>query len=115
MCFNFIYIIHHLQTYVAECMGVHVVGYAIMVYGIGGTLGSFISGKLLALKAQCVVILGTLFIHLIIILFLVIWEREPIMLLILFVSLVWGTCDGSWITICNSKFKLVSIMHVQCM
>ena len=111
MCNNFIYTIHCLQTYVAECLGVHVVGYAIMAYGIGGTLGSFISGKLLALKTDFLIVLGTLFIHLIIILFLVIWDREPIMLLLLFISLVWGTCDGSWITIFNSKFKVTSIMY----
>ena len=95
----------------AECVGVHVVGYAIMLYGIGGTMGSFISGKLLALKTRWLVILGTLFFHLIIITFLVIWDREPILLLLLFISLAWGTCDGSWITICNSKFK----RHLSCM
>ena len=111
MCYNFIYTIHCLQTYVAECLGVHVVGYAIMLYGIGGTLGSFISGKLLALKTERLLILGTLFIHLIIILFLVNWDREPITVLLLFISLVWGTCDGSWITIFNSKFRATFIMY----
>ena len=96
----------------AECVGVHVVGYAIMVYGIGGTLGSFFSGKMLALKTERLTVLGTLFFHLIIITILVIWDREPIIILLLFISLAWGTCDGSWITICNSKFKATSIMNV---
>ena len=95
----------------AECLGVHVVGYAIMLYGIGGTLGSFVSGKLLALKTERLLVLGNLFIHLIIILFLVNWDREPITVLLLFISLVWGTCDGSWITIFNSKFRATFIMY----
>jgi len=93
---------------VAECVGVHVVGYTVMVYGIGGTMGSFISGKLLALKTEFLPVLGTLFIHLIVMVFLVIWEREPILLILLFISLVWGACDGSWITLCNSKCEVVS-------
>ena len=96
-------IIHRLQTYVAECVGVHVVGYAIMVYGLGTSLGSFISGKLLSLGAKSLVVLGTLAIHLTILIFLAIWEREPIILAILFIVLLWGFCDGSWMTVCSSK------------
>ena len=96
-------IIHRLQTYVAECVGVHVVGYAIMVYGLGTSLGSFISGKLLSLGAKSLVVLGTLVLHLSILIFLAIWEREPILLAILFIVLLWGFCDGSWMTVCSSK------------
>ena len=96
-------IIHRLQTYVAECVGVHVVGYAIMVYGLGTSLGSFISGKLLSLGAKSLVVLGTLVLHLTILIFLAIWEREPILLAILFIVLLWGFCDGSWMTVCSSK------------
>ena len=96
-------IVHRLQTYVAECVGVHVVGYAIMVYGLGTSLGSFISGKLLSLGAKSLVVLGTLVLHLTILIFLAIWEREPILLAILFIVLLWGFCDGSWMTVCSSK------------
>ena len=77
--------------------------YAIMVYGLGNSLGSFISGKLLSLGAKSLVVLGTLVLHLSILIFLAIWEREPILLAILFIVLLWGFCDGSWMTVCSSK------------
>ena len=96
-------IIHCLQTYVAECVGVHVVGYAIMVYGLGTTLGSFISGKLLSLGTKSLLVLGILVLHLSTIIFLAIWEREPNLFVLLFIVLLWGFCDGSWMTTCSSK------------
>ena len=92
-----------LQTYVAECVGVHVVGYAIMMYGIGNSLGGFISGKILSLGIKTLLVLATLALHLATMIFLIFWEREPILPVILFVPLLWGLCDGSWITICSSK------------
>ena len=96
-------IIRRLQTYVAECMGIQYVGYAIMVYGLGTSLGSFISGKLLSLGAKTLLVLGILFLHLTVIIFLAIWEREPVLLVLLLIILLWGLCDGSWMTICSSK------------
>ena len=96
-------IIHRLQTYVAECMGVHVVGYAIMVYGLGNSLGSFISGKLLSLGIKITLVLGILTLHLTLIIFLAIWERGPLLLVLLCVIFLWGICDGSWMTACCSK------------
>ena len=87
----------------SECVGVHIVGYTIMMYGLGSALGSFITGKLLALGMKVVLVLGALALHLAIMLFLVIWKREPILLLLLFVSALWGICDGTWVTSCSSK------------
>ena len=102
-------IIHRLQTYVAECVGIHMVGYAIMVFGVGTSLGSFISGKLLSLGAKCLLVLGILVMHLCIIIFLAIWEREPVLLVLLFIVLLWGICDGSWMTVCSSKCTKIHI------
>ena len=87
----------------AECVGVHVVGYAIMVYGVGNSLGNFISGKILSLGAKTPMVLTTSVFHLVIIAFLLFWGREPILLILLFVIFLWGLCDGSWLTICSSK------------
>ena len=84
-------------------MGVHVVGYAITLYGLGTSLGSFISGKLLSLKTKSLLVLGNLVLHLTMLIFLAIWEREPVLLVLLFIILMLGFCDGSWMTICSSK------------
>ena len=84
-------------------MGVHVVGHAIMAYGLSNSLGSFISGKLLSLGTKILLVLGILILHLTIIIFLAIWEREPVLLVLLFIIFLWGFCDGSWMTVCSSK------------
>jgi len=96
-------IIHRLQTFVAECVGVHVVGYAIMIYGLGNSLGSFASGKLLALEAKLLVVLIILTLHLSIFLFLIVWEREPLLPILLTIPFLYGICNGTWMTVCSSK------------
>ena len=105
--------IYCLQTYVAECMGVQYVGYAIMVYGLGTSLGNFISGKLLSLGTKCLLVLGILVLHLTIIIFLAIWERAQVLPVLLLIILLWGFCDGSWMTVCSSKcISKLTILHI---
>ena len=87
----------------AECVGVHVVGYAVMLYGFGNSLGNFVSGKILSLGAKFSLVLATTILHVVIMTFLLFWEREPLLHVLLFVISLWGLCDGSWLTICSSK------------
>ena len=86
-----------------ECVGVDIVGYAIMLYGLGNSLGSFISGKILSCRIKISLVLTTLILHLAVMTFLIIWEKEPLLFVLLLVTFVWGFCDGSWMTICSSK------------
>ena len=79
------------------------IGYTIMVFGLGSSLGSFISGKILSFGVKTLLVLTTLVLHLAIMTFLMFWERKPNLLVLLFVVLLWGLCDGSWLTICSSK------------
>ena len=83
----------------AECVGVEFMGYAVMVFGIGNSLGSFISGKVLSKGAKTPLILATLALHLAIMIFLIVWERKPVLFVLLFVVFLLGLCDGSWLTI----------------
>ena len=109
VCVNVV-VIHRLQTYVAECVGVHVVGYVIMIYGFANSLGSFVTGKLLALEAKFQVVLAALTFHLAILVFLVIWEREPLLSILLTIPFLYGICDGAWMTVCSSK---CNVHHIQ--
>jgi len=51
------------QVYVVECVGIHVVGYITMTYGSSGTLGNFVTGKLLGLLPYDLVVIGNCVIH----------------------------------------------------
>ena len=111
--FTSVAIIHRLQTYVAECVGVHAVGYAIMIYGLGSSLGSCVTGKLLALEEKFYVVLAALSLHLAIFSLLLIWEREPILSILLTIPFLYGICDGTWMTVCSSKCMCtMSCMHL---
>jgi len=99
---------YSLQVYVGECIGVHFVGYIIMVYGVSSSLGSFISGKLLGVVHYNVVAIGNLVIHIGIMLFLIIWEREPNYFVLFIVPFIWGFNFGAWLTTTISKFIVSS-------
>jgi len=103
LMFTSVAIVHRLQTYVVECVGVHAVGYTIMIYGLGNSLGSLASGKLLALVAKFHVVLAALSLHLAIFSLFLIWEREPILPILLTIPFLYGICDGTWMTVCSSK------------
>ena len=97
----------------SECVGIHIVGYTMMMYGLGNTLGSFSSGKLLMMKMKVQTVLVVLALHLSVMVFLIIWKREPILLLIMFVTLLWGICDGTWTTVYSSKCRCMFKVQVQ--
>ena len=88
----------------SECVGVQFVGYAVMLYGLGNAVGSFGSGKLLEMGLKLTTTLVNFKLHLTLMLLLIFWEREPILIVLLFISSVWGICDGVWITVYSSKF-----------
>ena len=112
MCANVV-AVRCLQTYVAECVGVHMVGYAIMIYGFSTSLGSFVTGKLLALEAKFHVVLAALSLHLAIFSLLLIWEREPILSILLTIPFLYGICDGTWMTVCSSKCMYIGNNQIQ--
>ena len=80
------------------------VGYIIMAYAVSSSLGSFVSGKLLGLVNYNIAALGNLFVHTAVMLFLIIWERQPSYAIIFTVPFIWGLCFGAWLTITISEF-----------
>ena len=93
-----------LQVYVSECIDVEWVGYIIMAYAVSSSLGGFATGKLLGLVNYNIAALGNLAIHIAVMLFLIIWEREPNYAVIFTVPSIWGLCFGAWLTITISEF-----------
>ena len=103
-----------LQVYVTECIGVDFVGYIIISYAVSSSLGSFVVGKLLGLVNYNIVTIGNVIIHVAVMLFLIIWEREPNYAIIFVVPFIWGLCFGSWLTITISKFCIGKLTIACC-
>ena len=87
----------------AECVGVHIVGYVFIVYGAAGAVGSILVGKILGKVSITLVSLLTMCLNVGILAFLLIWEREPSYYVIFVIAILWGVCDSSWANLASSK------------
>ena len=87
----------------AECVGIHIVGYVFIVYGAASAVASVCIGNILGRVSITIVSLLTMCLNVGIIAFLLIWEREPNYFVIFVIAVLWGICDGSWATTASSK------------
>ena len=92
-----------MQVYIAECVGVHIVGYVFIVYGATGAAAGIGVGKMLGYVSLTTLSLLNLCLNVGLVSFLLIWEREPNYLVIFTIAILWGICDGSWTTLTSSK------------
>lgn len=93
----------YTKVYIAECIGVHFVGYIIMAYGVSSSLGSFLDGKLLGLVNYNILVIENVALHCGIFLFLIIWERQSNYFVLFLVPLICGFCNGAWLAIIYSE------------
>ena len=99
-------------TYVAECVGVHIVGYVFIVYGAACAVASICVGKLIGCVSLTSLSLLNVCLNIGLVAFLLIWEREPNYFVIFAVATLWGICDGSWTPLCSSKCLCMHYMWV---
>jgi len=94
-----------LQVYIAECVGVHVVGYVFIVYGAASAMSGISVGKLLGHVSITSVLILNVCLNVGLVSFLLIWERQPNYFVMFTVAILWGICDGAWTTSASSKQK----------
>ena len=92
-----------MQVYIAECVGVHFVGYVFIVYGAASAVTGICVGKILGYVSITSAALLTLCLNIGLVAFLLMWEREPNYFVLFTVAILWGICDGSWTTLTSSK------------
>ena len=92
-----------MQVYIAECVGVHFVGYVFIVYGAASAVTGVCVGKILGYVSITSVSLFIVCLNIGLVASLLIWEREPNYFVIFAMAILWGICDGSWGTLTSSK------------
>jgi len=98
-----LYYFNLLQTYVSECIGVQMVGYATMVYALFAATSCFLTGKVyLAYLPRYVVAIAITILKLSLSTFLIIWERQPSFVFVFVFIAIWGITDGTYITFGSS-------------
>ncbi|XP_065906596.1 protein unc-93 homolog A-like isoform X2 [Dysidea avara] len=102
------------RVYIAECVGVHVVGYVFIVYGAASAIASVSVGKLLGHVSITSVSLLNVCLNIGLVSFLLIWERQPNYFVMFTVAILWGICDGAWSTLISSylAINLQGCLHV---
>jgi len=82
-----------------------------MVYAVFTLISSFLTGKIfLAYFPKCVVVIFTTLITLSLLIFLIIWERQPSYVFVFTFIVLWGIVVGQWITL--APCKLIKQLHV---
>ena len=94
--------------YIAECVGVHIVGYVFIVYGAASAVAGISVGKIIGTVSITLVSLLNVCLNIGLVAFLLIWEREPNYAVIFVMTILWGICEGSWITMTNSKWLSIN-------
>ena len=81
--------------YISECVGVAFVGVSVIIWGLSSCLGSFLSGWLIhyttsSVSVTTVIGLG----HVGSAVFLLVWVRQPSLVVICTMAAVYGLCHG---------------------
>lgn len=78
-----------------------------MCFGASSAIGSYITGKILSRVPRFVMMLLNLLLMLSLLIFLLVWDREPNYAVVFIVPILWGVCDSIWNIITTSKFGLL--------
>ena len=81
-----------------------------MTYGVTSSIGSVLYGKLLGLVNYNIMVIGITSLYAGIILFVIIWEKEPNYIILFLVPVIWGLCNGALLA--NSVSKFINIISL---
>lgn len=95
-----------LQIYITECVGVQWVGFSLMCFGVSSAVGSLFTGRILSHVPRFVIMLLNLLLMLGLMVFLLIWDREPSFAVVFVIPILWGFCDSIWNTITTSELTI---------
>ena len=91
----YILYILYIQMYITECVGIEFVGIAVIIWGVSNTLGGFGAGLLMRCMASYVIVLVSIGLGQIgSFVFLIVWERQPSLAVVVTISAIFGLCYG---------------------
>ena len=85
-----------LQVYISDCLGVSKVGFILMLFGLSSGAICFIYGPIVKYIPECIVLLLGCVIQAGLIIFLLLWKREPSYAAVIFFVVGWGAADAVW-------------------
>ncbi|XP_065830642.1 protein unc-93 homolog A-like isoform X2 [Oscarella lobularis] len=84
----------YTKYFITDCLGITLIGYVIIVYGIVDAVTSFLCGRLAKHVGRLPIILSGATLNLALILFLLFWSRSPNRAILFSVAALWGIVDA---------------------
>ena len=79
-----------------------------MCFGASSAIGSLFTGRILSYVSRFVIMILNLLLMLSLLVFLLLWDREPNYAVVFVVPILWGVCDSIWNTVTTSESVLLS-------
>lgn len=96
-----------MQHFISECVGVGVVGFAVVAWGISLSFSSLVLARVAVYTSCTLLAVLTATVEGGFIVFLLCWEREPSYVVVFLTSFVWGFADGLWLTFSTGELQLI--------
>ena len=78
-----------------------------MCFGVSSAIGSLFTGRILSHVPRFVIMLLNLLLMLGLMVFLLVWDREPSYAVVFVIPILWGFCDSIWNTITTSELTVL--------
>ena len=99
------------QVYVSDCIGVHWIGVALAIYGLGSGLTALTAGRAVKYIPQYFIVYTFLSINMGIVIFMLLLEREPSYILSFLILFGLGICEGVWISTPSGEISFVIVIY----
>ena len=83
-----------------------------MCFGVSSAVGSLFTGKILSYVPRFVMMLLNLLLMLSLMIFLLVWDREPNYAVVFIIPILWGICDSIWNIVITSELTICG--HLLC-
>ena len=97
----------YMQVYFSDCIGVHWIGVAMAIFGSGSGLTALIAGRLVKYIPQYFIIYTVSTINMGVLIFLLLWNREPSYVVPFLVLFGWGIWEGVWLSTSAGETSII--------
>ena len=95
----------------SECLGVGLIGPVVIVYGITTSLLSFLAGRMSVYTSRTAIGLFSGFCQLVLIVFLLVWERRPSYYMVFASAAIQGSISGMFLPLPTSLYILENVHY----
>lgn len=111
---KFIFFLILKQIIVSDCVGVQWIGFALTAFGLSGSLGALIIGRMIRYVPQFIAVYGSFLLTVGLALFLIFWERKPSFLVVFGFAISWGLAECVLMTLGPGTLVIIKEIYINC-